>query len=302
MKNIKLTFLGTGSAIPTPERNHTSILAQTLNESILIDCGEGTQVQFRKANISPHKLTKILITHWHGDHILGLPGLMQTLALSDYKKTLEIYGPKGSKEFMQSINILLGHHKIAYKLIEINSGKVFEDENILIGASQMSHGIPSLAYYISLKDKLRLDKNKLKKLKVPNSPILKQLLKGKNIKLNKKTINANQVTYKEKGKKVSFILDTLMNNNAIKIAKDSDLLITESSFLENSEKGAKLAKDYKHLTAKQAGTIAKKSKSKKLILTHISQRYHHDAQSLKEEAKSIFKNTEIAKELETLII
>ncbi|MEK6910953.1 MAG: ribonuclease Z [Nanoarchaeota archaeon] len=302
MEDIKVTFLGTGSAVPSPTRNHTAILAQLLNESILIDCGEGTQIQFRKAAISPHKLTKLLITHWHGDHILGIPGLFQTLALSDYSKTLEIYGPKGSKDFMNSINILLGHHKIAYKLHEVNPGKIFENENYFIEASAMSHGTPSLAYSIVLKDKLRLDKNKLKKLKIPNSPIMRELLKGKNIKIENKTIKSKQVTYKEKGKKLTIILDTLFNKNAISIAKDSDLLIAESSFLESSEKGAKLANDYKHLTAKQSATIAKQSKSKKLILTHISERHSNDSQPLKEEAKKVFKNTEIAHDLEVITI
>lgn len=302
MEEIKITFLGTGSAIPSPTRNHTAILAQFSNESILIDCGEGTQLQFRKAEISPHKLTKILITHWHGDHILGIPGLFQTLALSDYSKTLEIYGPKGSKEFMKSINTLLGHHKIKYNLHEIDSGMIFENENYIIEAKSMIHGIPSLAYSIILKDKLRLDKSKLNKLKIPNSPIIKELLKGKNIKVENKTIKSKQVTYKEEGKKLTIILDTLINKNAITLAKDSDLLITESSFLENSEKGLELAKNYKHLTAKQAGKIAKQSKSKKLILTHISERHTNDSQPLKEEAKSVFKNTEIAHDLQTIVI
>ncbi len=302
MEDIKITFLGTGSAVPSPTRNHTAILAQFLNESILVDCGEGTQIQFRKVSISPHKITKLLITHWHGDHILGIPGLFQTLALSDYSKTLEIYGPKGSKEFMKSINILLGHHKIKYNLNEVNSGKIFENENYFIEAKAMSHGAPSLAYSIVLKDKLRLDKNKLKKLKVPNSPIIKELLKGKNIKVENKIINSKQLTYKEEGKKLTIILDTLFNKNAITLAKDSDLLIAESSFLENSEKGAKLAQDYKHLTAKQSAQIAKQSKSKKLILTHISERHSNDTHSLVEEAKKVFKNTEIAHDLQVISI
>src|SRR4030042_2692406 len=98
---IKITFLGTSDAIPSAERNHTSILLEYKNESILVDCGEGTQRQFRKAKLNPNKVTKILITHWHGDHVLGLAGLLQTLSFSNHNKTLSIYGTRGTKEFMK---------------------------------------------------------------------------------------------------------------------------------------------------------------------------------------------------------
>lgn len=103
MEKIKITFLGTGSMIPTIKRSHTAILLTYKNENILIDCGEGTQRQFKIAKISPSKLTRILLTHWHGDHILGLPGLLQTLGMNDYRKTLNIYGPKKNKTLLSSI-------------------------------------------------------------------------------------------------------------------------------------------------------------------------------------------------------
>ena len=101
MENMKLTFLGTGNAIPTARRNHTGILISFANENILVDPGEGTQRQFQIAKIALPRITKILITHWHGDHILGIPGLLQTLAFSDYNKTLYVYGPKGTKTFFK---------------------------------------------------------------------------------------------------------------------------------------------------------------------------------------------------------
>jgi len=101
MENITITFLGTGNAVPTRQRNHSAILFNYKNENILLDCGEGTQRQFRYAGISPCKLTRLLITHWHGDHILGIPGLLQTLAMTDYSKVLEVHGPKGTKKNMQ---------------------------------------------------------------------------------------------------------------------------------------------------------------------------------------------------------
>src|SRR3989344_2886418 len=102
MEKVKITFLGTGDAIPTKLRNHTSILAEIGNETIMIDCGEGTQRQLKIAKISPHKITRLLITHWHGDHILGIPGLLQTLATGNYSKILKIYGPRGTKHHISS--------------------------------------------------------------------------------------------------------------------------------------------------------------------------------------------------------
>ena len=100
---IPITFLGTGSAVPTKKKNHSAIFLHYKQENILFDCGEGTQRQFRKAEINPSKLTRLLISHWHGDHILGIPGLIQTLALNNYNKTLKIYGPKKTKQFIKKI-------------------------------------------------------------------------------------------------------------------------------------------------------------------------------------------------------
>lgn len=299
METINLNFLGTGNAIPTKKRNHTAILVSFANENMLIDCGEGTQRQFRMLNLSPTKLTRIFITHWHGDHILGLPGLFQTLALSNYQKTLKVYGPKDTKRYIQLIQELIIDFHINLEVHEIESGIIVDERDFKIEAANMQHGKPTLAYSLILKDKIRLNKSKLKKLKLPNSPILKELQKGKDITLNGKRIKAKDIIYKEKGKKITFILDTAINNNAISLAKDSDILVAESSF---SKKDADRAKEYKHLTASQAAQIAKKSKSKKLLLTHISQRYEHHPEIIEKEAKKIFRNTKLVKDFDSLKI
>jgi ribonuclease Z len=143
---IPIIFLGTGQAIPTAKRNHTSIWLNYKNENILVDCGEGTQRQIRKAHLNPCSITKILITHWHGDHILGLPGLLQTLALNGYNKKLEIYGPKGTSRFFQEImNMFIFQGKINYEVKE-GEGIIFENSDFLIKALPMIHGAPCLDY------------------------------------------------------------------------------------------------------------------------------------------------------------
>lgn len=292
MENIKITFLGTGSAIPTKNRNHTAILLTYKSENILVDCGEGTQRQFKISGISPSKITKILLTHNHGDHIFGLPGLFQTLAMSDYHRTLEIYGPRGTKSLISSIESLIKKIPIKISVKEVSSS-VVSSNDFEIEAKEMNHTVLSLAYSFKIKDKRRLIKSKLSKFGLPNSPILKQLQEGKKIKFKNKTILPNQVSQIEKGKKVTFILDTLPNQNAITLAKSSDLLICESSF---SELESEIAKTHKHLTSKDAATIAKKAKVKSLILTHISQRYDKNPKQIEDEAKKIFKSVSLAKD------
>ena len=298
MEKIKIDFLGTGDAIPTKARNHTSILIGFANENILIDCGEGTQRQLKTAGLNMIKITKILITHWHGDHILGLPGLLQTLAMSNYSNTLEIYGPKGTRNNLEIIKKLIKNFNIKLKIQEV-SGTFINNQIYSIEAQAMYHGTPANAYSIKLKDKIRLNKKKIKSLKLPNSPLLKKLQEGKDIIINGKKVKSNSVTYKEKGKKITFIMDTKFNNNAIKLAEDSDLLIAESTFSSLDEKKAH---EYLHLTAKEAASIAKKSNSKKLILTHISQRYEKNLSIIEKEAKTIFKNCSIAKDFDSIII
>jgi len=295
MEKIKITFLGTANAIPTPKRSHTAILLTYKNNNILIDCGEGTQRQFKIAHLSPSKLTKILLTHWHGDHILGLPGIFQTLRMADYQKTLNIYGPKRTPSFIAEM-IKLYKLKINTKSEEV-SGKFIEEKDFYIEAKQMSHGIPSLAYAFVIKDKLRLDKKKIKKLKLPNSPLLAKLAQGKDVIINKKKIKSKDVTYLEKGRKVTFILDTAPNQNSISLSKDSDILICESSFTQHEKD---IAKEKLHLTAKDAATIAKKAKVKQLILTHLSQRYEHNPKPILNEAKKEFKNTTLAKDFDVV--
>jgi len=299
--DIPITFLGTSQAIPTATRNHTSILVNYKNENILVDCGEGTQRQFRKAKLNPLKITRILITHWHGDHVLGLAGLFQTLVLSGYNKTLHIYGPKGTKKFTRElISPFIPVLKFKAEIHEVN-GKFLETGDFFIEAVSLEHGIPTNGYVFKEKDKHRINKEKLEKLKIDKKDRKKivNLTKGKNINLKGKQIKYKDYTYLQKGKKIAFVLDTRYCKNALKMAKDADLAIIESTYSDTEKE---LAKEHKHLTAKQAAEIAKKSKTKKLILTHISQRYEHKEKKLEKEAKKVFKNSVLAHDLMKVVV
>lgn len=309
---IKITFLGTADQMPSIRRNHTAILLTYNEENILVDCGEGTQRQIRKAKLNPCKITRLLITHWHGDHVLGIPGILQTLALSGYNKTFFIYGPKGTKEFIHELLKVFNFTR-KYKIdVEEVSGtarctpncgvkgqRFFETKDFYLEAKSMSHGIPCNAYAFVKKGQIRIDKNKLKKSKLPEGPLLQKLKEGKDIVYQGKKYLAKNLTYGENGKKISIVLDTLHNDKIIPFVENSDLLICESSF--SSELEGK-AKEHLHLTSKQAGEIAKKSKSKKLVLTHLSQRYENNPKTILNEAKKVFKNSHLVNDLDVIEI
>lgn len=295
-EKIKITFLGTSSAIPTAERNHTAILLTYQGENILVDCGEGTQRQFRKAKINPGKITRLLITHWHGDHVLGIPGLLQTLAFNGYKKKLYIYGPKGTKKFMKNLlNTFVFAGKISLEIKEIGNGKFFETNDFYLEAKAMTHGTVCYAYSFVKKGQIRIDKKKLQKLKIPPGKHLQKLKQGKNIVYKKKKYLAKNLTFAEGDKKISFVLDTSNNRKIVPFVKDSDLLVCEASFGSESNQRAK---EYGHLTSRQAAEIAKKAKVKKLILTHITQRYGNKFSKILNQAKKTFKNSYVPKDLD----
>ncbi len=294
---LDILFLGTSDSIPSAERNTTSVLLTYEKENILIDCGEGTQRQMRKVKFNPCKITRILITHWHGDHILGIPGLLQTLALSGYNKTLFIYGPKGTKQFMKNLfKIFLFRAKNKIKIEEVE-GRFFETDDFYLEAKKMTHGAPCNAYTFIRKGKIKINKKKLAQTKLPSGPLLKRLKEGKNITYKNKKYLAKNLTRREGDKKISFVFDTSVNKFIVPFVKNSDLLISEATFGSELEEKAR---KHKHLTAKQSAGIAKKAKVKKLILTHISQRYQKEPEKILKDAKKIFKNSFLVKDLDRI--
>ncbi len=297
---IKLTFLGTADQIPSKSRNHTAILLTYNDENILFDCGEGTQRQFRKADLNPCKLTRILISHWHGDHVLGLPGLLQTLASSGYGKVLHIYGPRGIKQKLEKTFELFGSKKeMQIEIHEIHEGIFVDEEEFFLSATKTFHGLPSLAYSFVKKGLVRIDKDKMKKMKVPQGKHLQDLKEMKDVMVEGKKYKWKDLTYKEEDKKVTVILDTLHDKSLEKFSDNSNLLVCESEFLsEIKEKAA----EHLHMTAEQAAEIAKKSHSKKLVLTHISQRYEYSTKKILDEAKKVFKESVVVKDLDVIEI
>ena len=291
---IEITFLGTSSMVPTKERNQSAVLISYGTQGILIDCGEGTQRQLKHANIPLTRITKILITHWHGDHTLGLAGLIQSLSASEYTKKLEIYGPIGTKEhFKHLFEAYPMDRKIDLEINDIEEGKFFENTDFYLEAFDLEHGITTLGYNFQEKDRRRIIMSKATKLGLKEGPELGKLQLGKEITHKGKKIKPESITKIIKGKKVSLISDTLPCDNCTKFAKNADLLISESTY---SSKLEEKSGDYNHMTAKQAALIANKAEAKKLILTHFSARYKSTLE-LNEDARNYFDNTECAYDL-----
>ncbi len=299
VEKIELTFLGTGSAIPTARRNHPAVLLKYKDENILVDCGEGTQRQFRKAHLNPCKITKILISHWHGDHVLGLPGLLMTMLLNGYNRKLEIYGPLGTKEKVRLYFDLIGRkgQDLDVKVSEVSGGVIFDSDEFFLEAVGVEHDCPALAYSFVVKEKGRLDKEKLKKLDIPNSPLIGELVKGKKVEIGGKKIDGKKLMYIENSRKVSFLMDSRKCENAVKISKEADILISEATY---SKGESDVAREHGHLTSVDAATIAKKAKIKALVLVHLSQRYEAVPKVILKEAKEIFSDVVIPEDLDKI--
>lgn len=269
---------------------------------ILFDCGEATQKQIMEAEISPMKIDDIYITHLHGDHILGLPGIIQSLAFRGRTRPLNIYGPIGIEETINHI-INLGYSTIGYDIvvhsIQENEELIYEQSDFRINAKLMNHTVPNYAYKIEEIRQPKFIKSKALELGVPEGPLFGNLQRGQEIEVNGKIIKPEQVLGPPReGVKLIFSGDTQPDENMIDFAKNCDVLIHEATF---DEALRDKAIENGHSTAKDAAKIAKEASVEKLILTHLSNRYTN-SDILVNEAKELFKDTVYAKDFMQVII
>jgi len=300
MTQMNIIFLGTGGSWPSVKRNVTSVAVKRGSEIILFDCGEGTQRQFQKSKLSYMQISKIFITHFHGDHFLGLPGLIQTMQLNDREAPLHIYGPKGMSKLLEQL-LSLGYFKPKYEIIahEIDEKDALDFNEYKIKILRVKHGIPALAY--SLEEKLRpgkFNKPKALELGVPEGPLFSKLQRGQTVTLEDgKKITAKMVLGPaRKGRKIVISGDTIPLDEMIEFSKDADILVHEATFDSTMQD---ISAEYGHTTASQAAEIAKKANVGELYLTHISPRYNH-SEELEKEAKKIFKKSTVPKDFQEI--
>lgn len=290
---MEIIFLGTAAMVPTKERNHSAVFISYKNEGILFDCGEGTQRQLKVAGITVTKLTRIFLTHWHGDHVLGLLGVLQTLGSNEYQGTLEIYAPKGCKRLFENLcSGIVFDFRINAKFFEVESGKICETRDFYIECASMHHNIPCIGFSFVEKDKRKINMSFAKKLGLNEGPLIGELQEGKTIEFKGKKIKPDDVSTIIKGRKIAYITDTRPNTNCNKLVKDADLFICESSYASDL---AGKAEEYKHMTSSEAAQIANKNNVKKLVLTHFSARYKNTLE-VEEDARTYFNNVLCAKD------
>ncbi|MFN8367689.1 MAG: ribonuclease Z [Candidatus Kapaibacterium sp.] len=273
------------------------------NEHCLIDAGEGVQFQLLRSGLSAHALKNIFITHLHGDHVLGLMGVLSNLSSEHRTNKLSIYGPKGLRELIEVLcrltHVEFRYNCDIYELEEAFQGVFYTSNCITVEALPMEHRIPCFGYKITELVRENIDIDKARALGVIQPEHFKRLKEERFCTINSTNITLEEILLpKVTPRKVVFCGDTRPCTNAVSIAQDCDVLIYESTFADNLK--TKAHERY-HSTAKQAAEVARQANVMLLYLTHISNRYD-DATPLVEEARTIFPNTYLCKELEEIII
>lgn len=299
----KVHFLGTSCMVPSKDRNQIATALEYQGDLFIFDCGEGTQNQIKKMKLPIGKIKKIFISHWHGDHVLGLNGLVQTLTNTDNVHKIEIHGPVNSKKFVKNmLNSTVFDSRIPIDVYEHTPKegevvKILENSSYEVYCSKLNHSIPCNAYSFQEKDTYNVDKEKASKLGLEQSPMLARAKMGLPIEVDGKTIQPEEITYLKKGLKISFVFDTRPCIGADIIAKDADHLIMEATFVYATH--AHKAEEYDHMSAKETAEIARANNVKHLIITHFSQRYK-DIKEIEAEARETFQNTTSTYDLMTL--
>ncbi len=293
---MRIVFLGTGGTYPSKQRNVTSIAVQLPGEVVMFDCGEGTQRQLMHSTVSFMKIKKIFVSHLHADHFLGLPGLIQSMSLNGREEDLHIYGPRGLTRNVKSM-LQLGYFKSGFSVVpmDVGSGKVLQFGSYSIKVVEAEHSIPSLAFSLEEQPRPgRFDLGKAKALGIPEGPLFRRLQGGKAVTVNGKRIMPGMVLGRARpGGKIVYSGDTKPSKRVIQLAHNADVLIHDCT-LDSSH--GRLAKDFGHSTAAEAASVAKKAKVGMLFLVHVSPRYE-DTRILEAEAQSIFRNSQVAKDL-----
>jgi ribonuclease Z len=304
---VEVTFLGTSSGVPTRSRNVSSVALRLpqRGEVWLFDCGEGTQHQLLRSALKPSQLSRIFITHMHGDHVFGLPGLLATCGMAGHATRIDLYGTAELEGYIRSA-AQYTRTNFAYpvEVHTIEPGMIYEDEELSVSCLPLKHRIPAFGFSVSEKERPgRFDVERAASLGIPPGPLYGRLKRGEHITLaDGRRINGAELCGAiERGRRIAYCTDTTYSENSIELARDADLLIHEATYVEQDEA---LARRSLHSTAQMAARVAAAARVRKLILTHFSPRYAPgnavEPDALLAEARAVFPNTEMARDFMTI--
>ena len=287
MSPRELVVLGTASQAPTRRRNHNGYFLRWDDEGLLFDPGEGTQRQMLFAGVTASEISRICVTHFHGDHCLGLPGVLARMSLDRVRRAVEVYYPAQS----QQVFWRLRHASLFRDVLDLREQPVCGDGQVAVTslfsleARELSHSVPTVGYRLVEPDGRRMLPDRLAAFGV-TGPDIGRLQREGRLSVDGRMVTMDQVSELKRGQRFAFIMDTRLCDAAFALADQADMLVCECTFAETE---AGLARDYGHLTARQAGRIAAEAGARLLILTHFSQRYETaGAERLAAEAESAF--------------
>jgi ribonuclease Z len=298
-----LTFLGTSASVPSSDRNHPGILIEAGSHRILVDCGEGTQRQLLRSGAGFRRLDRLLLTHGHFDHVLGIPGLFSTLRLRQSADAMTIHGSPGTLDVVVRMLAGLwgeGRAPIPLQLVPLATGEVLDAGEFTIDCFPVRHrDTDSFGFSFASRARRHLRPDRLEGLGVPDGPVRKQLAEGKPVTLaDGRTIDPEDVLGPPEGrKKLVIVGDAEITEGLGGPVRDADVLVIEATFLDRD---AAIARDYGHLTAAEAAELAAASGVKMLVLTHISGRYTDE--EILAEASKTFPNSRVAVDFDHLVI
>ncbi len=293
---MQVTFLGTSAARPTVERNVTSITIAREGETLMFDCGEGTQRQMMRYGVS-FTLADIFVTHYHADHYLGLAGLLRTFGLQGRTEPMTLYGPAGAEKILGQM-VSLGFERIPFpvEIIEVKPGDKFDRGEYDIVVFRADHGRNAVGYALVEHQRLgRFSPDKAREMGVPEGPLWGKLHRGETVTLDDGTSigPSDLVGDPRPGRKVVFTGDTKPCKDVVDISLGADLLIHDGTFTSEEEERAN---DTSHSTARGAAQVALSAGVKKLAITHLSARFSTDFYPLLDEAKEVFPNTVVVRD------
>jgi len=303
---LQITFLGTSSGVPTRARNVSSVALRLPQraEFWLFDCGEGTQHQLLRSDLRVSQLTRIFVTHMHGDHIFGLMGLLASCGLAGNVQHIDIYGPPELDDYLKACRrYSQTHFSYPLKVHPVRPGVVFEDDEYIVSCELLKHRVPAFGYRIAEKDRPgHFDVQRAMALGIPSGPLYGRLKRGEAITLaDGRQINGKELCGPtQTGRKLVYCTDTIYCDAAVDLARDADVLIHEATF---AHQDAELAYQRLHSTSTMAAQVALGAQVKQLIMTHFSPRYAPgndiELKDLLQEARAIFPQTEMASDFFT---